>query len=103
MPAVELCSCICGGSGRAPEGKANLIWQMQIHKMCFERLAQCYLDTSLDRSTNADDVLNNFCQGDVERESQLNLKKEYFIRLVSKPKQTKESNKTRTLKYLENT
>lgn len=102
MPAVKLCSSICGGSGSAPKGKANLIWKMQIHKMCFERLAQFYLDVSSYRSTN---VLNFSCEVDVERESHSLIwkKQKKFVRLVSKPNQTKQSNKTRTLRYLENT
>lgn len=75
-----------------PKGKANLIWQMQIHKMCFERLTQCneMLHISLHRSTN---VLNFFCQVDVERESNsLNWEKRIFTKtgFKAKPDQTQQ-------------
>lgn len=77
MPAVKLCSSICGGSGSAPKGKANLIWKMQIHKMCFERLAQFYPHVSSYRSTN---VLNFSCEVDVERQSHSLIWKKQKIR-----------------------
>lgn len=90
VPAVKSCSSICGGSGSAPKEKANLIWKMQIHKMCFERLAQFYLDVSSYRSTN---VLNFSCEVDVERESHSLIWKKQKIRKTgfkAKPDQTKQ-------------